>query len=255
MTRIIGTDGAEKLRGTDGGDRIMGQDGNDRLFGQDGVDRLMGGDGNDRLFGGDGNDVLEGGAGRDRLDGGEGDDRLMAFSWGGEPTPQQDANARVNQDEPLNDNDVLIGGEGADTFIFRWLIDAKDEILDKHRDASGNVDYSMNGVAGENGNVHDHWVETIGTKRLLDYDPDEGDRLVFQGHTVEAKAVVHRDVNGDGAIDSIIRFVSNQGGNGGAHDGDRVGKVIVMGNELQLSDIKVNAGVFFGVEDPFSAAG
>jgi Ca2+-binding RTX toxin-like protein len=251
---LFGGDGNDVLKGQGGNDLLKGGAGRDKLVGGGGDDQLYGGDGNDRLMGGSGNDTLEGGAGKDVLTGGAGDDLLYGFSWGGEPVPAQDAAGQVNAGEPLADTDVLTGGSGADTFEFRWLIDAKPQILDKHRDADGNVDYSMNGVAGENDNVHDHWVESIGTKTITDYDPSE-DTLVFSGHTVQLGTVEHVDVNLDGTLDTILNFVSNQGGNGGAHDGDSVGRVIVLSNELDAADITVDAGVFYGVEEPFSDLG
>ncbi|MCV6598769.1 MAG: hypothetical protein OIF40_17030, partial [Mangrovicoccus sp.] len=175
------------------------------------------------------------------------------FSWAGEPVPDQDADALVNADEPVEDNDLLIGGDGADTFEFRWLIDAKDEIITKHTDANGDIDYSMNGVADENDNVHDHWVESIGVKTVKGYK--EGvDSLVFEGHTVRLDTASYEDINGDGRTDTVLDFVSKQA-NGGAHDGDKVGTVILLGVEVDANDIAVDAGVFYGVEEPYSELG
>jgi Ca2+-binding RTX toxin-like protein len=68
------------------------------LQGGDGDDTITGGRGNDVLNGGAGNDVLDGGRGRDLLLGGDGDDTLS----GGDD----------------RDPDVLIGGRGADVFLF-----------------------------------------------------------------------------------------------------------------------------------------
>ena len=278
---INGNGGADTIHGGDGNDVLKGDDGDDLLYGGAGDDTLTGGRNDDTLFGGSGadllngnggqdvlnggagedvlyghagNDVLEGGAGTDQLFGGDGNDTLMAFAWGGEPVPAQDAGALVNADEPLADDDVLTGGNGADTFEFRWLIDGKDEIIAKHTDANGDIDYSMNGVAGENDNVHDHWVETIGIKTVTDYDASV-DALVFEGHTVQLASATLEDIDGNGVLDTLLDFVSNQGGNGGAHDGDAVGTVILLNAQVDAGDIIVDAGVFYGVEDPYSAIG
>ncbi len=250
---LYGGGGDDVMSGGRGNDWLAGGAGNDLLKGGRGDDYLSGGDGADTLRGGSGDDKLEGGAGNDALFGGGGNDWLLGFSWGGEPVPAQDANALVNAGEPLEDTDTMHGGKGADTFEFRWLIDAKDEIIAKHTDETGDIDYSGNGVAGENGNVHDHWVETIGTKVVEDFREGQGDTLVFAGHTVNLDTVTHADWNEDGRIDTVLTFVSNQGGNGGAHDGDEVGTVVILNNVIDSVD--VDAGVFYGVEDPWSAAG
>ena len=250
---LNGDGGDDQINGGSGNDRINGNTGFDEIYGAEGNDKLFGGDGADLLYGGRDNDTLEGGAGNDELRGGGGNDHLLAFSWGGEPVPEQDATAQVNTDEPIEDNDLLIGGSGSDTFEFWWLLDAKDEIIAKHTDESGDIDYSGNGVAGENDNVHDHWVETIGVKTVADYNAAQ-DTLVFKDHTVQLGSATYQDVNNDGEIDTVLSFVSNQP-NGGAHDNDEVGTVILLGAEVDADDINVDAGVFYGVEEPWSALG
>jgi Ca2+-binding RTX toxin-like protein len=250
---LKGGEGNDQIRGGQGADILLGGAGDDLLRGGGGDDILYGGDGADTLRGGKGDDKLEGGAGNDVLIGGGGNDWLLGFSWGGEPVPAQDADALVNAGEPLEDTDTMRGGKGADTFEFRWLIDAKDEIIAKHTDENGDIDYSMNGVAGENDNVHDHWVEHIGVKIVEDYREGQGDTLVFAGHTVNLDTVTHTDWNEDGKTDTVLTFVSNQGGNGGAHDGDEVGTVVILNNVIDSVD--VDAGVFYGIEEPWSAAG
>lgn len=252
---LEGDEGADYLNGGRGRDILNGGDGADTLDGDRGHDQLYGGEGDDLLEGGHGRDTLEGGAGNDTLNGGNGNDVLLAFSWAGEPVPAQDADAQIYPDEPLSDADVLTGGRGADVFEFRWLIDATDEIYAEHTDENGDIDYSMNGIAGENDNVHDHWVETIGTKVVTDFNAAEGDTFVFEGHTVNLASVEYVDYDNDGQLDTILRFVSNQGGNGGAHDGDDVGTVVVLGNQLTADDIEVDAGVHYGVFEPYSIDG
>ncbi|MGF1553375.1 MAG: choice-of-anchor Q domain-containing protein [Paracoccaceae bacterium] len=114
--RLFGTNGADAVVGGDGDDWLLGGAGDDWLFGgadEDwleggaGDDALDGGAGDDRLRGNGGQDRLTGGAGDDRLDGGAGDDVLIAFGFpasAGEPGQ--------------GERDTLIGGEGADRFVF-----------------------------------------------------------------------------------------------------------------------------------------
>ena len=261
--KLQGGRGADLLDGGEGNDILLGGRGSDYLFGDAGDDLLRGGRGSDELEGGDGNDILRGGRGEDLLEGGlgddmlfggKGDDTLLAFSWGGEPGPAQDADGQINDDEPLSDLDALTGGKGADTFEFRWLLDATDEIYAKHTDPdTGDIDYRA--IAGENDNVHDHWVETIDTKIVTDFDADEGDVLIFEGHTVALAEVVHEDVDDNGELDTVLIFVSDQGGNGGAHDQDEIGEVVILDNQLDADDIEINTDVFYGVYEPWSIEG
>jgi len=88
---ILGSDFNDVLTGDAGANVISGWDGNDLILGEDGDDELDGGDGDDDLRGGAGADTLVGGAGNDRLRSGEGS------------------------------GDVLIGGEGDDTYYIDSL--------------------------------------------------------------------------------------------------------------------------------------
>jgi Ca2+-binding RTX toxin-like protein len=239
-----------KIWGDNTDEVIYGTEGRDLIRGLWGDDEIHGGDGDDNIQGGRGNDIIESGLGNDIVNGGAGDDLIYAFSWGGEPEIAQDPNAeKVEPGEPIEDDDIMSGGEGADTFHFRWLIDARDEILDAHRDESGDVDYQA--VAGENGAAHDHWVETMGDKTITDFNPDE-DTLVFEGHTVNLDETIHEDVNGDGVTDTVFSFISIQNG-GGAHDGDHLGTLTILNHVVELDNNDINRGVFYGVEDPYSA--
>jgi Ca2+-binding RTX toxin-like protein len=257
---VSGDLGDDMIWGQRGHDTLDGGGGHDWINGGFGRDRLFGGDGRDQLFGRAGDDFLEGGRHDDELYGNGGDDHLLAMSWGGEPAIAQDPRARkVEPQEPISDDDILAGGRGADLFEFRWLIDARPEILAKHTDASGDIDYSMNGVAGENNAVHDHWVETTGNKTVLDFKVNDGDRFVFKGHTLALDAYSSglRDADGDGGVDDTVLYFYSDQGAAGAHNRDRVGTVTFLDATLDLDEVAeaIDANVYYGVADPYSAAG
>ncbi|MEO1205702.1 MAG: LamG-like jellyroll fold domain-containing protein [Pseudomonadota bacterium] len=245
------------------GETQIGTVENDTLTGADGADVLNGGYGDDRLIGGAGNDQLDGGRGSDLLIGGDGDDALVAASDAGEPEIGQEVNAgndpdgevnaatnTIYPDQPFVADDILIGGAGADTFIMTPLLNAKEDILRRNADQDGNIDWTGNGVAGENDEVHDHWPDSIGTDIIADYDKAEGDRIIAYGHTTEVD-ITYDDVDGDGDQESIIQLRSNQA-NGGAHDDDLLGRVIVHGDRVEASDVELDAGVFYGVIENIS---
>lgn len=98
--KIIGSKGDDVLAGSANADQISGGNGHDIAKGGDGNDQLLGGGGDDILIGGNGNDELRGDGGADHLFGGAGNDTLKGSGGG---------------------FDVLNGGAGADTFIFRGL--------------------------------------------------------------------------------------------------------------------------------------
>lgn len=129
VTALAGT-GVKRvvLDGGDGNDTLDGSAADVRLevYGGAGNDTLLGGSKNDVLSGGDGNDVLTGGKGLDTLDGGAGNDVL---------------------DDGVKDGqqDNLIGGTGADTFVRRQTNRATsptpmfDEIVLDFSTADGDV--------------------------------------------------------------------------------------------------------------------
>ena len=208
---------------------------------------MTGNEGNDSLYGGNGDDVISDGMGEDIFDGGDGNDILISRSDAGEPNiAQETKESKVYPDQPfLNADDTLIGGSGADTFRFELLINAKDEIVEKHADPiTGKVDWR--GVAHENDNVHDHWVDSIGNDVILDFNKSEGDKIRIAGHTVEVSNIEYVDLNQDQILESIIHLISNQGANGGAHNQDELGSITVYGDLVEASDLRVNTGVFYG---------
>src|SRR5215468_160629 len=251
-----GTSGHDHLNGTDSGnmlfagrgpDSVAGMAGNDMLSGGDGNDKVWGGSGNDTLDGGAGNDLLVGGFGADRMTGGNGNDVLLSRSDAGEMVAAQDGTTQIFADETAAFkavNDVLTGGRGADTFRFEGLVNAKDEIVAKHVNADGTIDW--HGVTGENDNVHDHWVDGFGNDVITDFNRAQGDKIEIAAHTAEVKSIEHLDSNGDGKADySRITVISQQGASG-AHDEDLLGTIKVYGNLVKASDITVDAASVYG---------
>ena len=261
---ILGSRGRDKLLGGNGSDTLYGGRGNDTVCGGEGDDSIIGGSGNDKLFGNSGNDSLFGGRGRDRLierygsdvlNGGSGRDYIRSVSDNGEPVPAQDEEGLVDQFGDFgtfNPNDTLTGGRGRDVFEIRTLLDAKRSIIEQHLDEDGRIDWR--GIAGENGNVHDHWVQNFGTDTITDYQAGI-DKIKLVGHTIAIESVTNKTDEIGRAYTEILVW-SDQGadgqGGGGAHDLDRLGVLNVYGDPVAEGDIEVNAGVFYGAYDNIS---
>ncbi|MFA3918480.1 LamG-like jellyroll fold domain-containing protein [Ruegeria hyattellae] len=255
---FTGTNAGETLNGGAANDGINGRFGNDSVAGWKGDDILQGAYGNDTLNGGSGNDILDGGHGEDTLYGGHGNDLLISRADAREPKirydPNRDegdplgelTNGKLYPDQPIPADDVLHGGEGSDIFYFQTLINAKERYIEKHTRDDGSINW--HGVAGENDKLHDHWVDAIGNDVVLDYDRDEGDRIVIEGHTTEIASITYGDANGDGVMDhSVIALYSDQGKNGGAHNDDWLGKIKVYGDLVKESDIEHTAKPAYGI--------
>ena len=244
---LNGTTGGNVMFSGGGDDNVAGKAGNDMLNGGSGNDKIWGGSGNDQLSGGSGNDLLVGGFGADRMDGGTGNDVLLSRSDAGEMVAAQDGTTQIFANETAAFtavNDILTGGRGADTFRFEGLVNAKDEIVAKHVNADGTIDW--HGVTGENNAVHDHWVDGFGNDVIRDFNRKQGDKIEISAHTAEVKSIQHLDSNGDGKADySVITVISQQGASG-AHDEDLLGTITVYGNLVKASDIKVDAMSVYG---------
>jgi Ca2+-binding RTX toxin-like protein len=244
---LNGTAGNNTLFAGRSADTVAGMAGNDMLDGGSGDDKVWGGSGNDRLNGGTGADLLVGGFGADRMEGGNGADVLLSRSDAGEMVAAQDGTTQIFANETAAFtavNDTLVGGRGADTFRFEGLLNAPDEIIAKHVNADGTVDWA--GVTGENNNVHDHWIDGFGNDVIRDFNRAQGDRIEIAAHTAEVQSIEHVDGNGDGRADySVITVISQQGA-AGAHDEDQLGTITVYGNLVKASDITTDAGVTYG---------
>ncbi|QMU58647.1 MAG: hypothetical protein GKR98_10860 [Boseongicola sp.] len=231
-----------------------------------GDDELYGGYGDDHLIGGEGDDVLDGGRGSDLLEGGAGNDLLIARSDAGvqkigqlaiDMPTRDDPDGEVDpvtqklaiyNDQPIVGDDILIGGEGEDTFLISPQINAKLDIIQQHVKPDGTINWA--GVAGENNELHDHWVDSFGIDIIADYNADE-DNIAVIGHTANIY-VEHKDVMGDDALESIITVISNQYGGGGAHDMDLIGQVIVHGDLVEKEDIQIDTNVTYGIVDNYA---
>ncbi len=263
---VKGTDGNDLMDGDAEADFIIAGLGDDTVNGGDGNDEIQGGYGQDDIYGGEGDDLLAGGFGEDYIYGGAGDDIIISRADGGEPVPTFDA--LRDEEDPYNEldaatgkvkpselfgDDVITGGAGADTFYFQTLINAKQRIIERHVDGDGNISWGMNGVAGENDNIHDHWVDSIGNDTITDFSRSEGDKIIIEGHTTTLVDVKHYDSDGDGIMDySKISLYSDQGNNGGAHNDDLLGSVTVYGDLLRETDVNITRseyGIVRSVDD------
>ncbi|MFN8333473.1 MAG: hypothetical protein U0T81_20045, partial [Saprospiraceae bacterium] len=143
-------------------------------------------------------------------------------------------------------NDTMTGGRGADTFRFEGMVNAKDEIVAKHVNADGTIDWV--GVTGENGAVHDHWVDGFGNDTITDFNRAQGDKIEISAHTAEVKSIKYVDANHDGRTDYSLITVISQQGNAGAHDEDLLGTIKVYGDKVKMSDIAVTQTVYGAYE-------
>jgi len=246
---LNGSTSSNMLMGGSGDDDVSGMAGNDTLSGGSGADKLWGGSGNDNLSGGNGNDLLVGGFGADKMTGGNGNDVLLSRSDAGEMVAAQDGKTQIFAQETAAFkavNDTLTGGAGGDTFRFEGMVNAKDDIVAKHVNADGTIDW--NGVTGENGAVHDHWVDGFGNDTITDFNRAQGDKIEISAHTAEVQSIQYKDSNGDGKNDYSVITVISQQGNAGAHDEDLLGTITVYGNLVKQSDITVTQTVYGAYE-------
>ena len=222
--------------------------------------------GNDTVYGTSESDVLSGGHGQDMVFGGAGDDLLISRSDGREPMLAQEYDAAddpyglidpvtrtLYPEQPIAADDMLIGGTGADTFRFEILINAKENILFRHVEDDGTIDWQ--GVTGENRYAHDHWVDRIGDEVIWDFNREEGDVIEIVGHTVDVYKVTHEDKDGDGVLDASVMYLQSNQGNAGAHNRDKLGTVTVFGDLVQDGDYTVHAHANLGIVETIGELG
>jgi hypothetical protein len=197
---------------------------------------LNGGHGNDTLFGSDLDDLL--------ISRGDGREPVIAQPWDADDDPLGEIHPKSNtyyENQPIEGDDILVGGGGADLFYFQTLINAKPHIILRHVNNDGTINWGANGVAGENDNVHDHWVDRLGDELIADFSRAEGDHILIEGHTTEVYTSEYVDSDGDHIVDStVLHLWANQGNGGGAHNKDRLGTITVAGALLTAEDYTVN---------------
>ena len=117
---ISGGAGNDNIFTGTGDDIISGGSGNDTILSEGGDNIIDGGSGNDNIVTGDGDDIIYGGYGNDDIYAGDGDDILS----GGAGSDYIEGQGSTAGDETVNGNlyhvtseDVLIGGDGNDTFV------------------------------------------------------------------------------------------------------------------------------------------
>jgi Ca2+-binding RTX toxin-like protein len=176
--------GNDKLHGGAGNDFLDAGEDKDKAFGDSGNDDIHGHGSNDLLNGGVGNDSLYGGSGNDKIIGGAGDDLI----FGEEGT------------HDLGGKDVMIGGKGADTFVFASATDSpsmkdRDLINDfshKQHDHISLADaYDGELVFMTNGHFKSHHIGSVYAEII----PKHHDTLVFV------------DLDGDSKADMVLESV------------------------------------------------
>lgn len=119
---VFAGSGNDIISGEEGNDLIDAGNGDNIVHAGAGSDQINTGNGNDIIFGGSGNDVIYAGGGNDILDGGDGSDYIegQGSTLGNETVTGNLYN--------VTSLDVLIGGNGNDTFIIGEELDGRSII-------------------------------------------------------------------------------------------------------------------------------
>jgi len=194
--RLEGASGADTLSGGAGADSLMGGDGTAYLRGDDGDDSIAGGAGFDDINGNQGSDIISAGEGADWAVGGKGDDVV----YGNEGGDLVYGNLG---------NDTCVAGDGEDT--------ARGGQGDDSVAGGAGADFVSGDLGsdtlsgGEGADLFNTFAGT-GLDRILDFNLDEGDRLllapgtVFSAAQVGADTVVSLGTAGDQVILVGVQF-------------------------------------------------
>lgn len=209
---LNGRGGDDTLSGDDGHDTLIGVAGNDQLDAGKGNDLVKGGNGEDGLIGGMGNDTLRTDAGDDRAEGGEGIDSLrgsgghdLLFGGGADDFLFGDAgNDSLDGGDGI---DSLRGGDGHDTLAggawSDWMNgDGGNDLL-----SGGSENDVLTGGLGAD--TFRHMGTTAeGRDTVTDYDPNEGDTLLFgiNGANASRFTVTYQNISGGAVLDAVISY-------------------------------------------------
>ncbi|MFM2422226.1 MAG: hypothetical protein RL291_756, partial [Pseudomonadota bacterium] len=218
---VFSGSGNDTAAGGAGNDRIFTEDGNDMVFGGDGADYIRSGSGNDEIWGDDGDDIVDAGAGRDVIfatrndgndsyDGGDGIDTIdyraaqdnMVIDLGRGYAQSNDTgeDVLINVENVIggagsdtiyanNAINILNGGGGDDTFVFRTAASAKGDVIEGFQLGDK---ISLSAIFNDNNGLN------VGTGAT--FNPGGQVLLVNQGDDT----LVRGDTNGDGAADFTI---------------------------------------------------
>lgn len=173
QTRLVGTEGSDRIVGAYWAETINGLGGNDQLYGNSGDDTIDGGTEHDYLLGGSQADVIQGGDGHDKVYGGMGDDTINGGT-GNDALMGDDGNDIVHGDDG---DDIVSGNAGDDTLYGDAGHDELygDAGIDRLYGGDGN-DFIVGGEGNDiaDGGTGDDFIEgDVGNDQLSGGDGDD----------------------------------------------------------------------------------